>query len=226
MPDQPVLDAAPRRRRPPPRAAPVRRRHLAGRSARRRHRPALPDLRPPRAARAARRSSAAWPGSSSRGDPAVTAAVSTDPRRDRRPGRVTAATTVARTEPSDEGGPLAVFRNSGFLRLWLSQAATQIGGNMVLFGLTVIVVNSTELEHRGQPADPDVPRAGRAVLGGRRRLRRPDRPAADPDRDERPARRSRSSALYLAGDEPRAHPAAQHRRSRRSPCSSRRPSWR
>ncbi|HSL75590.1 MAG TPA: MFS transporter [Candidatus Limnocylindrales bacterium] len=34
---------------------------------------------------------------------------------------------------------LAVFRNRTFLRLWLSQAATQIGGNMVLFGLTVIV---------------------------------------------------------------------------------------
>lgn len=34
---------------------------------------------------------------------------------------------------------LAVFRNGAFLRLWLSQAATQIGGNMVLFGLTVIV---------------------------------------------------------------------------------------
>ena len=60
---------------------------------------------------------------------------------------------------------------------------------MVLFGLTVIVVSSTELEHRGQPADPVVPRAGRAVLGGRRRLRRPDRPAPDPGRDQRPARR-------------------------------------
>jgi MFS family permease len=46
-------------------------------------------------------------------------------------------------EPDEEGGPLAVFRNGGFLRLWLSQAATQIGGNMVLFGLTVIVFNST-----------------------------------------------------------------------------------
>ena len=38
---------------------------------------------------------------------------------------------------------LAVFKNSGFLRLWLSQVTTQIGGNMVLFGLTVIVVDST-----------------------------------------------------------------------------------
>lgn len=40
---------------------------------------------------------------------------------------------------SDPAGALAVFRNPNFLRLWLSQAATQIGGNMVLFGLTVIV---------------------------------------------------------------------------------------
>jgi MFS family permease len=51
--------------------------------------------------------------------------------------------TVAETtgdQPKD--GPLAVFRNGGFLRLWLSQAATQIGGNMVLFGLTVLVVDT------------------------------------------------------------------------------------
>jgi MFS family permease len=43
------------------------------------------------------------------------------------------------TEPGTGEGPLAVFRNPPFLRLWLSQAATQIGGNMVLFGLTVVV---------------------------------------------------------------------------------------
>ena len=48
---------------------------------------------------------------------------------------------VATPEPL-EPGPLAVFRNSGFLRLWLSQASTQIGGNMVLFGLTIIVSSS------------------------------------------------------------------------------------
>ena len=53
---------------------------------------------------------------------------------------MTAEATILEPE---EGGPLAVFRNGGFLRLWLSQAATQIGGNMVLFGLTVIVFNST-----------------------------------------------------------------------------------
>jgi MFS family permease len=54
---------------------------------------------------------------------------------------VTAAETAA-DQPND--GPLAVFRNAGFLRLWLSQAATQIGGNMVLFGLTVLVVDSQQ----------------------------------------------------------------------------------
>ncbi|MFP5342334.1 MAG: MFS transporter [Candidatus Limnocylindria bacterium] len=39
----------------------------------------------------------------------------------------------------DASGAGAVFRNRSFLRLWLSQVLTQIGGNMVLFGLTVIV---------------------------------------------------------------------------------------
>ncbi len=64
---------------------------------------------------------------------------------------MTAAETVPEPTTSDpttpdpaEAGPLSVFRNPGFLRLWLSQAATQIGGNMVLFGLTVIVVDSTK----------------------------------------------------------------------------------
>jgi MFS family permease len=38
---------------------------------------------------------------------------------------------------------LAVFKNRPFLLLWLAQAATQIGGNMVIFGLTVIISKST-----------------------------------------------------------------------------------
>jgi len=54
---------------------------------------------------------------------------------------VTAEATIP--EPEEEGGPLAVFRNGGFLRLWLSQAATQIGGNMVIYGLTVIILQNT-----------------------------------------------------------------------------------
>ena len=46
-------------------------------------------------------------------------------------------------EPQEEEGALAVFRNRPFLLLWLSQAATQVGGNMVIFGLTVIIAKST-----------------------------------------------------------------------------------
>jgi MFS family permease len=42
-----------------------------------------------------------------------------------------------------EPGALAVLRNRPFLLLWLAQAATQVGGNVVLFGLTVIVVETT-----------------------------------------------------------------------------------
>ena len=39
-------------------------------------------------------------------------------------------------------GALEVFQHRSFLLLWLSQVFTQIGGNMVLFGLTVIVLDS------------------------------------------------------------------------------------
>ncbi len=52
--------------------------------------------------------------------------------------------TAAGIAPEPQEGAVAVFRNVAFLRLWLSQAATQIGGNMVLYGLTVIVVDSTQ----------------------------------------------------------------------------------
>ncbi|HEY0444180.1 MAG TPA: MFS transporter, partial [Candidatus Limnocylindrales bacterium] len=43
----------------------------------------------------------------------------------------------------EEPRPGAVLANRPFLLLWLAQAATQIGGNMVLYGLTVIVFGST-----------------------------------------------------------------------------------
>jgi MFS family permease len=46
------------------------------------------------------------------------------------------------TLPSEESA-LAVFRNRPFLLLWIAQAATQIGGNMVIFGLTVIISKAT-----------------------------------------------------------------------------------
>ena len=42
-------------------------------------------------------------------------------------------------------GGAAVLRNRSFLLLWLSQLATQIGGNMVLYGLTVVVLEATDL---------------------------------------------------------------------------------
>ena len=41
------------------------------------------------------------------------------------------------------GSAIDVFRNRPFLLLWLAQAATQIGGNMVIFGLTVVISKST-----------------------------------------------------------------------------------
>jgi MFS family permease len=41
------------------------------------------------------------------------------------------------------GSAAAVFRNRPFLLLWLSQLATQVGGNMVLYGLTVLVFDET-----------------------------------------------------------------------------------
>jgi MFS family permease len=58
------------------------------------------------------------------------------------PGGPTAATDGL-DEPLETAGALEVFRNRPFLLLWLSQLFTQIGGNMVLFGLTVIILEST-----------------------------------------------------------------------------------
>jgi MFS family permease len=49
----------------------------------------------------------------------------------------------ARAEPS--GSAIAVLRNRPFLLLWLSQLATQIGVNMVLYGLTFVVLEATDL---------------------------------------------------------------------------------
>jgi MFS family permease len=42
-------------------------------------------------------------------------------------------------------GGAAVLRNRSFLLLWLSQLATQIGSNMVLYALTVVVLEATDL---------------------------------------------------------------------------------
>ena len=47
--------------------------------------------------------------------------------------------------PAPGTGGAAVLRNRPFLLLWLSQVATQIGGNIVLYGLTVVVLDATDL---------------------------------------------------------------------------------
>ncbi len=47
--------------------------------------------------------------------------------------------TLAQSQES----PLAVLRNRGFLALWIAQVVTQVGGNMVLYGLTVEVFSLT-----------------------------------------------------------------------------------
>ena len=91
--------------------------------------------------------------------------------------------TTAPPQPASAGVG-AVLGNRPFLLLWLSQAATQIGGNMVLYGLTVVVL-CHQLELGRQRADPELPRPGGPLLGGRRRLCRSPRSAVDPDRHER-----------------------------------------
>ena len=51
----------------------------------------------------------------------------------------------AETGAAGGTGTAAVLRNRPFLLLWLSQLATQVGSNMVLYGLTVVVLDSTNL---------------------------------------------------------------------------------
>jgi MFS family permease len=51
--------------------------------------------------------------------------------------------TIEDAEAAVSTNAAAVLRNRPFLLLWLSQAATQIGGNMVVYGLTVIVFSIT-----------------------------------------------------------------------------------
>ena len=42
-----------------------------------------------------------------------------------------------------EGGGIAVLRNRPFLLLWLAQLSTQVGGNMVMLGLLVMITSSS-----------------------------------------------------------------------------------
>jgi MFS family permease len=51
--------------------------------------------------------------------------------------------TLVAPPVESEPSALAVLRNRPFLLLWLSQLFTQVGGNMVVFGLTVIVADAT-----------------------------------------------------------------------------------
>ena len=178
MSGHPVAPAAAGRRRPAPTPPSVRRRHLADRPPGRRHRAPVHDLRPPRAHRAAR------PRAPDRG---VRAARRPGPQRRRRsaPGArdvrraldATAALRTATPATSRRGRRPRGLPQPSVPAALARQAFTQIGGNMVIYGLTVIILEATSLEHRGQPADPDLPRAGGAVLGRRRRLRRPVRQA-------------------------------------------------
>jgi MFS family permease len=45
--------------------------------------------------------------------------------------------------PPEAPGALGVLQNRRFLSLWLAQVASQVGGNMVLYGLTVLVAERT-----------------------------------------------------------------------------------
>ena len=51
--------------------------------------------------------------------------------------------TETRGAQAADAGAVAVLKNRPFLFLWLAQAFTQIGGNMVIFGLTIIIAEST-----------------------------------------------------------------------------------
>ncbi len=53
------------------------------------------------------------------------------------------STAPSSSPGAPDGNAIEVFRNRPFLLLWLSQLATQVGGNMVLFGLTIIVSDAT-----------------------------------------------------------------------------------
>jgi MFS family permease len=53
-------------------------------------------------------------------------------------------TTASATAEEPQSKGLGVLRNGPFLRLWLAQAVTQVGGNMVIYGLTVIIFSATK----------------------------------------------------------------------------------
>jgi MFS family permease len=63
--------------------------------------------------------------------------VSLSPKR-MRSQRAGAGTPRPPKETDDVGG-MAVLQNRPFLLLWLAQLSTQVGGNMVIYGLTIII---------------------------------------------------------------------------------------
>ena len=64
---------------------------------------------------------------------------SISPKTARRPRTGKARATE---EPPVESGGMAVLANRPFLLLWLAQLSTQVGGNMVIYGLTIIITAS------------------------------------------------------------------------------------
>jgi len=53
------------------------------------------------------------------------------------------ARRATEVEPVQESSALAVLRNRPFLLLWLAQLSTQVGGNMVIYGLTILITTQT-----------------------------------------------------------------------------------
>src|SRR6202008_1339889 len=108
----------------------------ARRPARGGHRASLPGLRPARPGRAA-------------DDRAPTRRVrgARRPHPERRGGAPphrpgTGGGDTPAAVPTAPGSAIDVFRNRPFLLLWLAQAATQIGGDLVIFRLAVIIADS------------------------------------------------------------------------------------
>jgi MFS family permease len=58
------------------------------------------------------------------------------------PPREAAMTVSGAAVSRETGGGVAVLRNRPFLLLWLAQLSTQVGGNMVMLGLLVIITSS------------------------------------------------------------------------------------
>ncbi|MBA2254624.1 MAG: MFS transporter, partial [Chloroflexi bacterium] len=67
-----------------------------------------------------------------------------------------AETRRALRADAPSGGMASVLKNGRFLALWLSQLATQVGGNMVLFALTILVYRLTFNPATGQGSSTSV----------------------------------------------------------------------